>query len=130
MRRIISERLVSPRLKAYTILPGGNDGIGPAQGILTQLWTTLCVLSEIVRHTLVTLTLIASVHLTAAFAQWISYITNTSVLDVPLLTLPMVGRVELKQLLLTIDAVFVILLAVEASRDISRVYRNARQHDQ
>ena len=89
-------------------------------------WTTFLVLNEIIRHTLVTLILIACIHAVAAFVQWISYITGSSVLDVPILTLPMVGRLELKQLLLTIDVVFIILLALEASRDMRRIYRDAR----
>ena len=57
--------------------------------------------------------------------EWISSVTKTSVVNIPLS-----WEFRLKQLLLTIDAVFILKLAYEGYSEIHRIYADARNFKQ
>lgn len=70
--------------------------------------------------------MITSIHLMAALIELMSRATNVSVVSIPV-----VWEFQLKQLLLTIDAVLILALGFEGLRDIRRIYKDARtSHEQ
>lgn len=79
------------------------------------------VINELARHLVVTLFLIASVHITAAFVEWIARATGSAIM-----TTGVVGPVQLKHLILAIDALLICRLAYEGFHDISEIYRKER----
>lgn len=82
---------------------------------------TFLIVNEIARHTVVAMAMIAAIHFLGLFIEWISQLTRTSVVNIPL-----VWDFRLKQLLLTIDVVFILKLAYEGFLDIHRIYADAR----
>jgi hypothetical protein len=97
------------------------------QDVRLGCWTVFLILNEIARHAVTTFGLLASAHLVAGGVEWVAQMTGTSILKTPIATLPVLGPIEVKQLLLTIDAVFIVLLASEGFRDILRIYGSARK---
>lgn len=88
--------------------------------------TVLLILNEIARHTVIAFGLLLGIHLLAAGVNWIAGLTGTSIVDVPVVTLPVLGAIHLKQILLTIDVVFIVRLAYEGYREIERILGHAR----